>query len=247
MTRSASASLKNRRPDYKREFVPLLAFAVMTAAIKLADAQTAIPLVDIRSVDPTILVELRYAGRSNLTGHRLYPLGTRALVRPEVASRLSKAEASLRHYRYRLKIWDAYRPVAVQVKLWEAAQHNDFVANPETGAGSLHSWGLAVDATLVDVSGRPVRMPTDFDNFTRAAMWVYAGADPEIRSHVHLLQVAMRNAGFYGLPNEWWHFTIADWQKYLPPEKAQQAEQVQKVNARLEVSNPAPQAVLNKQ
>ena len=68
-------------------------------------------------------------------------------------------------------------------------------------------------------------MPTDFDNFTPAAMWVYAGAEPEIRSHVHLLQVAMRNAGFYGLPSEWWHFTIAGRQKYLPPEKAQQAEQ----------------------
>ena len=206
--------------------VRLITFAVMTAAIKSAAAQAAIPLVDIKSVDPTILVELRYAGRINLTGHPLYPLGTRALVRPEVASRLSKAKTFLRHYQYRLKIWDAYRPVAVQVKLWQAVHNNDYVANPETGAGSLHSWGLAVDATLVDAWNRPVRMPTDFDDFTPAAMWHYAGPDFEIRSHVHLLQIAMRNAGFYGLPTEWWHFTIANWQEYLPPEKAKQAAQV---------------------
>ncbi|PYJ92305.1 MAG: peptidase M15 [Verrucomicrobia bacterium] len=206
--------------------VPLMAFAVMTAPMKFAAAQAAIPLVDIKSVDPTILVELRYAGRNNLTGHPLYPLGTRALVRPEVASRLSKAKTFLRHYQYRLKIWDAYRPVAVQVKLWQAVHNNDYVANPETGAGSLHSWGLAVDATLVDAWNRPVRMPTDFDDFTPAAMWHYAGPDFEIRSHVHLLQIAMRNAGFYGLPTEWWHFTIANWQEYLPPEKAKQAAQV---------------------
>ena len=206
--------------------VPLIAFVVMTAPMKFAAAQAAVPLVDIKSVDPTILVELRYAGRNNLTGHPLYPLGTRALVRPEVAWRLSKATIFLRHYQYRLKIWDAYRPVAVQAKLWEAAYHNDYVANPEAGVGSLHSWGLAVDATLVDAWNRPVRMPTDFDNFTPAAMWIYAGADPEIRSHVHLLQVAMRNAGFYGLPTEWWHFTIANWQEYLPPEKANQVSQV---------------------
>jgi zinc D-Ala-D-Ala dipeptidase len=227
--------------------VSLTAFAVMTAAMKFADAQAALPLVDIKSVDPTILVELRYAGRNNLTGHPLYPFGTRALVRPEVASRLSKAQSFLRHYRYRLKIWDAYRPVAAQLKLWEATHLNAYVANPETGVGSLHSWGLAVDATLVDAWNRPVRMPTDFDDFTPAAMWVYGGPDPEIRSHVHLLQVAMRNAGFYGLPIEWWHFTIANWQEYLPPEKAKQVSQIQKASAELELSNPAPQTAFNNQ
>jgi hypothetical protein len=42
---------------------------------------------------------------------------------------------------------------------------------------------------------------------------------------VHLLQIAMRDAGFHGLRSEWWHFTIADWQKYLPPEEAKRAVQ----------------------
>jgi D-alanyl-D-alanine dipeptidase len=87
-------------------------FAVMTTAMKSAAAQTAHPLVDIKSVDPTIRVELRYAGRNNLTGHSLYPLGTPALVRPEVASGLAAAQAFLRRYQYQLKIWDAYRPMA---------------------------------------------------------------------------------------------------------------------------------------
>ena len=206
--------------------VRVIAFAVVTTAIQSVAAQAPIPLVDIKSVDPSILVELRYAGRINLTGHPLYPLGTRALVRPEVAAALAEAQIFLRQYQCGLKIWDAYRPVPVQVRLWQAAHNNDYVANPEAGAGSLHSWGVAVDATLVDAWNRPVRMPSDFDDFTPAAMWHYAGADPEIRSHVHLLQIAMRNAGFYGLRTEWWHFTIADWQKYLPPEKAKRAAQV---------------------
>ena len=69
-------------------------------------------------------------------------------------------------------------------------------------------------------------MPSDFDDFTPAAMWRYAGPDPEIRAHVHLLQMAMRNGGFWGLRTEWWHFTLADWKKYLPPEKVQAAVQV---------------------
>jgi len=199
--------------------------AVTAATVKSLSAQTAIPLVDIKSVDPTIVIELRYAGANNLAGRALYPPGTPALVRPEVASRLAVAQAFLRRYQYQLKIWDAYRPKTVQVQLWQAAHNNDYVANPQAGAGSLHSWGVAVDATLIDTWNRPVLMPTDFDDFTPAAMWHYRGADPTIRSHVHLLQIAMRDAGFYGLHTEWWHFVIGDWQKYLPPEELKRALQ----------------------
>jgi D-alanyl-D-alanine dipeptidase len=198
----------------------------VVAALVSVDANAGGPLVDIRSVDPTIAVELRYAGQNNFLGHPLYPLGTHALVRPEVASALATAQAILRRYQYGLKIWDAYRPVAVQAKLWEASRNSDYVANPEIGVGSLHSWGIAVDATLVDSWHRAVTMPSDFDDFTPAAMWRYAGSSFEIGGHVRLLQYAMRKAGFWGLRTEWWHFTIANWQKYLPPEKAKSAAQV---------------------
>src|SRR5437879_10070462 len=203
---------------------PLLALVAVT--LSSLDASAGGPLVDIRSVDPTIIVELRYAGRNNFLGHPLYPLGTRALARPEVASGLAAAQAFLRRYQFGLKIWDAYRPVTVQEKLWHASHNSDYVANPEIGVGSLHSWGIAVDATLVDSWNRPVRMPSDFDDFTPAAMWRYVGSSDEIRAHVRLLQYAMHRAGFWGLRTEWWHFTIADWQKYLPPEKAKSAAQV---------------------
>jgi D-alanyl-D-alanine dipeptidase len=194
----------------------ILAVAVVVT-VKCVAAETAIPLVDIKSVDRTIVIELRYGGVNNLAGRALYPPGTPALVRPEVASRLVTAQAYLRRYHYGLKIWDAYRPKSVQVQLWQAAHHNGHVADPEAGAGSLHNWGVAIDATLIDIWNRPVQMPTDFDDFTPAAMWHYRGADPAIRSHVYLLQVAMRDAGFEGMPKEWWHFVIAGWQKYLPP------------------------------
>ena len=94
-------------------------------AVKSLVAQTTIPLVDIKSVDPTIVIELRYAGTNNLAGRALFPPGTPALVRPEVALRLVAAHAYLRHYNYGLKIWDAYRPRSVQMQLWQAAHKND--------------------------------------------------------------------------------------------------------------------------
>ena len=217
------------------------AIGAMTAAFVSMDANADGPFVDVRSVDPTITVELRYAGRNNFLRRSLYPHGTHALARPEVASALAAAQSFLRRYQYGLKIWDAYRPVEVQEVLWQASHNSDYVANPEIGVGSLHSWGIAVDATLVDSWNRDVRMPTDFDDFTPAAMWPFIGVSfdkggharllkftevRDITGHVSLLKAAMRKAGFCGLRTEWWHFTIVDWQKYVPPEKAKSAAQV---------------------
>lgn len=194
----------------------LIAILSVTGIPQFAAAQTKVPLVDIRSVDPTIRIELRYGGPNNFTGHALYPPGTLAMVRPEVAKRLAVAQAYLRSKKFRLKIWDAYRPKSIQVQLWQASHMNDFVADPETPNGSFHSWGIAVDATLVDSHNRPVKMPTDFDDFSPNATWTYQGPDPLIRSHLFILQTAMRKAGFYGMRAEWWHFTVRDWQKYVP-------------------------------
>jgi len=198
---------------------------VVATALRSALADVDLPLIDIKSVDPTIVVELRYSGPNNLIGHALYSPGTPALVRPEVAQRLAAAQLFLRRYQCGLKIWDAYRPRSVQMRLWQAAHNNDYVADPGAGAGSMHSWGVAVDATLTDAWNNSVSMPTDFDDLTPAAMWRYQGADPAIRAHLRLLQRAMASAGFYGLRTEWWHFTIADWQKYLPPDEAKRAAQ----------------------
>lgn len=204
----------------------LTAILAITALSGGVGAQDQIQLVNIKRVDPTILIELRYAGKHNIAGRALYPPGTLALTRPQVAQRLVAAQSFLRRYNYGLKIWDAYRPKRAQAALWEAARSNDFVADPAAGAGSMHTWALAVDATLVDTWHRPVEMPTDFDDFTPAAMWKYQGRDPAIRSHLHLLQIAMRDAGFYGLRTEWWHFTIDNWQTFMPPEEAKRAMEV---------------------
>ena len=171
-------------------------------------------------------MRLRYAGRRNFLRHSLYPRGTHALARPEVASGLAVTQSILRRYQYGLKIWDAYRPVAVQAMLWQASHNSDYVANPEIGAGSLHSWGIAVDATLVDSRTRDVPMPTDFDDFTTAAMLPYMGSSFEIRANLRLLRYAMHKAGFCGIRTEWWHFTIVDWQKYVPPEKTKSTAQL---------------------
>src|SRR5712692_2575509 len=179
-------------------------------------------LVDIKTVAPSIVIDLRYATSHNVTGRALYPPEMPALIRPSVAQQLLGAQNYLHQFRYGLKIWDAYRPKEAQLLLWRLAHKEDYVANPETGFGSTHSWGVSVDATLVDHGGRPVTMPTGFDEFTPAAMWYYQGNNPLVRAHLTLLQLAMAHNNFYGLRAEWWHFTTADWKKYVPYQEGEE-------------------------
>ena len=177
-------------------------------------------LVDLHTVDPAIRIDLRYATPDNITGHALYPPGTPALVRPTTAARLARAQRYLEARHYGLKIWDAYRPLAAQMELWRRSHNGSYVANPQTGNGSLHSWGVAVDATLVDAEGKDVAMPSKFDEFTSAAKLHYNGDDPTVKFHLKLLQRAMREGGFYGMRTEWWHFIAYDWKKYAPLREA---------------------------
>lgn len=170
-------------------------------------------LVDVRAFDHTIQVELRYAGVRNIAGRALYPPNLPALVRPSVARKLAYAQGLLRARGFGLKIWDAYRPPTAHAQLWQLSPDNQYVANPKSG-GSLHTWGVAIDATLVDLRGKEVAMPTDFDEFKPEATLFYAGGDPVVQRHLRLLQAALARAGFYGLRTEWWHFVSDDWQKY---------------------------------
>ena len=193
----------------------LLFVALFVAAQSLGAEEMNVKLVDIKSVDHSIVVELRYAGTHNPMHRPLYPVSMRARVQPSVAQQLANAQTFLRPYKYGLKIWDAYRPKSVQRQLWQFAHDTSYVANPDSGVGSLHTWGLAVDATLVDHWGRSVLMPTDFDSFTPAAMIYYQGITPDAKSHLRLLQMAMGRNGFYGMRTEWWHFSAKNWKHYV--------------------------------
>ena len=206
----------------------LFLLALFAAAQLRAEEEVKSNLVDIKSVDPSIVIELRYAGTHNPLHRRLYPPSMRALVQPSVAKQLVGAQNFLRHYKYGLKIWDAYRPESVQRQLWQVVHDELYVTNPEDGVGSLHTWGVAVDATLVDARGRSVRMPSDFDEFTPAAMLHYHGMDSLIGSHLRLLQTAMGRNRFYGLHTEWWHFISHDWKIYVPSDEAQMTEHASK-------------------
>ena len=173
------------------------------------------PMVEVTTVCPTIFYELRYATTRNFTGQQIYPTKARCLLRQAVCLRLKQVQEQLQPLGYGLKIWDAYRPAWAHEALWKATPNPEYVAAPSQG-GSWHTWGTAVDVTLVDLKGREVPMATDFDDFTAAAKSDYVGSDPTIRTRMVLLRTVMINAGFRGLRDEWWHFIAVDTNQFYP-------------------------------
>lgn len=162
-------------------------------------------LADVSLWIPDAVLDLRYATPANFTGRPLYPPGARCLLLPAVAARLARAAATLRAEGYRLRLWDCYRPLAVQRALWAAYPRRGFVADPDHG-GSFHNRGAAVDVALAAADGGPVALPTDLDAFDRRAHAFAPEVVGAARAHRDLLRRAMEAEGFRPNRMEWWHF-----------------------------------------
>ncbi|MEI8345631.1 MAG: M15 family metallopeptidase [Candidatus Omnitrophota bacterium] len=169
------------------------------------------PLIDVNKADPTIRVEVKYASADNFMKEILYPEARCLLLRP-TAERLVRVQARLKPMGYCLKVFDGYRPLSVQKKMWERFPLDGFVANP--AKGSNHNRGAAVDLTLTDLQGAELEMPSVYDEFSERAHRDYAKASPTALAHRKILEDAMTAEGFRGLPSEWWHFDDPDAKKY---------------------------------
>jgi D-alanyl-D-alanine dipeptidase len=170
-----------------------------------------IDLVSLLALEPRPLVELRYASPYNFLGATLYRrLDPR--LRCPVALALQQVQRDLAAEGLGLKLWDAYRPLAVQQRMWDAIRDPRYVSDPAVNAGR-HTRGTAVDVTLVNRRGRELPMPTDFDDFSAAAHQDAAGISPERAAHARRLRTAMERRGFRSFATEWWHFDWQDWQQ----------------------------------
>ena len=148
----------------------LLASVAGDAAPPVREPATAAEagFVDIRSVIPDAVVDLRYATADNFVGKPLYPADARCLVHESLAPGLAKAADAFRARGAKLVFWDCYRPHAVQVEMFEAVPDPNWVARPGTSARS-HESGRSVDVTLADSHyGWLIDMGTGFDDFSAA-------------------------------------------------------------------------------
>jgi zinc D-Ala-D-Ala dipeptidase len=177
-------------------------------------------LVEITSTDG-VSVDLRYASTHNFLGRQIY-LSGKLFLDITAADKLKRAVSILRssYPNLRIVVFDGLRLTDAQKELWEAVRGTDkqqFVADPMKG--SIHSFGLAVDVSLLDQEGKELNMGTSFDDFSPLSQprleqqFLAIGklTKEQIKNRL-LLRRVMQQAGFRPIAIEWWHFDA------LPPE-----------------------------
>lgn len=169
---------------------------------------------------PELDLDLRYATRDNFVGHALYGGLDCAWLRREAASGLQRAAAWLATHQpgLRLRVLDALRPQRVQEALFQELAGTPlaiYLAPPERG--SIHSFGMAADVTLLDAQGQELDMGSGFDEMDalshpefEAELLAQGRLRPEQLQARGWLRAAMRQAGFQPIPTEWWHFDLGD-------------------------------------
>jgi zinc D-Ala-D-Ala dipeptidase len=221
-----AAALDSAATSAMRRFLTALIVAV-SAANCGAHAHADVPqlgpearsagFVDVRSVVPNALIDLRYATSNNVTGKPLYPTGARCLVYESMTAGLVAAQKALGSQGMVLVFWDCYRPHDAQVKLFDAVPNPAWVAKPGPYARS-HETGRSVDVTMASAQdqcplGRQMGdccladMGTDFDDFSpRGLAFATDGVSADAQANRARLRDAMSAGGLSPYSGEWWHF-----------------------------------------
>ena len=184
------------------------------------------PLVEIKE-DMGIIIDLQYPKKGFINAI------DKAYLRKEVVDKLLLAKSYLPEG-LTFKIWDSYRPFALQEELYNKYKKDiikslslERIENPDKIISNyvsiptnnklhppLHTTGGAVDLTLVRVDTlEELDMGTEFDSFTelaRTATYENKNMNIEIRNNRRILYSAMTKAGFINLPSEWWHYDYGD-------------------------------------
>ena len=168
-------------------------------------------LIDIKTIAPDIVLDMRYATSNNFLKSPVYPVA-RCLLRGPVAEALKRVQADLAIQGFGLKLFDCYRPLSVQRAMWKILPDSNYVADP--AKGSRHNRGAAVDLTLVDATGKELEMPTDFDDFSEKAFPDSPNMTAAARRNVDMLAIAMEKQGYTSISTEWWHFDGPNWRRY---------------------------------
>ena len=171
----------------------------------VSDAAAAAGLIDVRTVVPDAVIDLRYATPDNFVGEQMYPADARCLVDESMAAGLATAAEILRNGDEALVFFDCYRPQDVQVRMYDEVSEPGWVSKPGPYAHS-HEAGLSVDVSLAR-GGALVDMGTGFDEFTpRANAYATDGVSAAAQANRARLREAMAAGGFTVYKGEWWHF-----------------------------------------
>jgi zinc D-Ala-D-Ala dipeptidase len=199
-------------PPLSKYGVPVIKDFDMYAATVKEDSNK--QMVEIKSLAPTIVYELKYASDKNFMRRNMYPgKTTYTFLRLPAAKALAQVQKELNEKGMGLKIFDAYRPYSVTEKFWELVMNEKYVADPKKASG--HNRGLAADLTLIYThNGKELQMPTGFDHFSDTAHHSFMNIPFDALQNRKLLKDIMEKYGFKMFETEWWHYSWPDEKNY---------------------------------
>ncbi|MBI4127334.1 D-alanyl-D-alanine carboxypeptidase family protein [Candidatus Peregrinibacteria bacterium] len=192
------------------------AFATLSVAEQSEAADDV--LVDLQTYVHDLVVSKPYATTHNFTGKVVYPASDTELVgtckmRESAARKIAVADKYIKTHGFndRLMAWDCYRPKEAQQFLWSSygcdsnpGKCSGYIAAP---GKSKHNAGYAIDASMANVDGVPIKMPTEYDDFSASAHpGTFTFGNNIGQNHWSVLNDAMKVAGCKVNPSEWWHF-----------------------------------------
>lgn len=191
-------------------FIQILFFiSIGCKAQSVTIAEDTIPadttFVNIKTYSDSFVFDMKYATDDNFLKSKVYDCAE-CFLRYKTVKKLIEANVKFLKLGYRIKIFDCYRPLDVQKKMWELVPNPMYVANP--AKGSIHNRGGAVDLTLVDSDGKEVDMGTTFDHFGIESAHDYTGVSDSVKANRALLKSVMESCQFLSFKSEWWHYNL---------------------------------------
>jgi D-alanyl-D-alanine dipeptidase len=163
--------------------------------------------VKLKNFSRDFVFEMKYATADNFLKIKVYDCDE-CYLRLKTIKNLIEANSEFLEKGYRIKLFDCYRPLDIQKKMWEIVPNADYVADPKKG--SIHNRGGAVDITLVDNEGKELNMGTSFDFFGPEAAHNYQGFSKKINKNRSYLKEIMLKHNFKSFDSEWWHYNLMD-------------------------------------
>ena len=162
--------------------------------------------VNLKDYSNDFVYDMKYATDDNFLKAKVYDCAE-CFLRLKTVKALIEANEIFKTKGFKIKLFDCYRPLDVQKKMWQIVSNPDYVANPKTG--SIHNRGCAVDITLVDFSGKELDMGTAFDFFGKEASHNYLQLSNEVLQNRKLLKSVMKEVKFNSFDSEWWHYNLS--------------------------------------
>lgn len=162
--------------------------------------------VNLKDYSDEFVYDMKYATTHNFLKSKVYDCAE-CFLRLKTVKALIKANDQFIKKGYRIKLFDCYRPLDIQKKMWVLVSNPEYVADP--AKGSIHNRGGAVDLTLVTLEGKELEMGTAFDFFGKEASHGYPFSDKKIMDNRKMLKKIMLQNGFKAFESEWWHYNLA--------------------------------------